>query len=194
MFIDITKILKPSMAVYEGDPKFENDEIFSIERDGFNLNKISMGTHTGSHIDAPLHFIKNGMSVSEIDDKYFFTNTFLADVSKYKFIDSEVLKKYNLSEVNSLIFKTDSENIFLTKDGAEYILKTGIMLVGTDNMDIEDESCGDFSVHKTLLRNNILIAENLDLKNISEGFYKLYCFPLKIENADGSPIRAFLEK
>ena len=68
------------------------------------------------------------------------------------------------------------------------------MLVGTDNMDIEDESCGDFSVHKTLLRNNILIAENLDLKNISEGFYKLYCFPLKIENADGSPIRAFLEK
>ena len=153
-----------------------------------------MVTHTGSHIDAPLHFIKNGMSVSEIDDKYFFTNTFLADVSKYKFIDSEVLKKYNLSEVNSLVFKTDSENIFLTKDGAEYILKTGIMLVGTDNMDIEDESCGDFSVHKTLLRNNILIAENLDLKNISEGFYKLYCFPLKIENADGSPIRAFLEK
>lgn len=194
MFIDITKILKPSMVVYEGDPKFENDEIFSIERDGFNLNKISMGTHTGSHIDAPLHFIKNGMSVSEIDDKYFFTNTFLADVSKYKFIDSEVLKKYNLSEVNSLVFKTDSENIFLTKDGAEYILKTGIMLVGTDNMDIEDESCGDFSVHKTLLRNNILIAENLDLKNMSEGFYKLYCFPLKIENADGSPIRAFLEK
>ncbi len=194
MFIDITKTLKPSIPVYEGDPKFENDKIFSIEKDGFNLNKISMGTHTGSHIDSPLHFIKDGMSVSEIDNRYFFTNTFLADVSKYKCINSEILKNYNLSNVNSLVFKTDSENIFLTKDGAEYILKTDIILVGTDNMDIEDEIGGDFAVHKTLLRNNILIAENLDLKNVQEEFYKLYCFPLKIENADGSPVRAFLEK
>lgn len=194
MFIDITKTLKPSMAVYEGDPKFENDKIFSIEKDGFNLNKISMGTHTGSHIDSPLHFIKNGMSVSEIDSRYFVTDTFLADVSKYKFINSDVLKNYDLSNVNSIVFKTESENIFLTKDGAEYILKTDIILVGTDNMDIEDESDGDFCVHKLLLKNNILIAENLDLKNVSEGFYKLYCFPLKIENADGSPVRAFLEK
>lgn len=194
MFIDITKMLKPSMTVYKGDPKFENDKIFSIEKDGFNLNKISMGTHTGSHIDSPLHFIKNGMSVSEIDSRYFVTDTFLADVSKYECINSDLLKNYDLSDVNSLIFKTDSENIFLTKDGAEYISKTGIVLVGTDNMDIEDESDGDFCVHKLLLKNNILIAENLDLKDVSEGFYKLYCFPLKIENADGSPVRAFLEK
>ena len=194
MFIDITKMLKPSMTVYKGDPKFENDKIFSIEKDGFNLNKISMGTHTGSHIDSPLHFIKNGMSVSEIDSRYCVTDTFLADVSKYECINSDLLKNYDLSDVNSLIFKTDSENIFLTKDGAEYILKTDIILVGTDNMDIEDESDGKFVVHKILLKNNILIAENLDLKDVSEGFYKLYCFPLKIQNADGSPVRAFLEK
>ena len=72
VYVEVNVTHRPDGTARPNSIKFENDEIFSIERDGFNLNKISMGTHTGSHIDAPLHFIKNGMSVSEIDDKYFF--------------------------------------------------------------------------------------------------------------------------
>ncbi len=194
MLIDITLTLNQKTKIYPGDPAFNIKKVYFAEKDGFNLSALSLGTHTGTHIDAPMHFFNNKKGCADLDLKYLITNSLAADVSGLKLIDEKFLLSLNLKNINSVLFKTSGKNIYLTKSGAEYLIEKKILIVGTDNMDIEDEADNTFPVHKTLLFNNTIILENIDLSNISAGKYKLYCFPLKIENADGSPVRAVLEK
>lgn len=193
MLIDITSVLNQNTKVYPGDPEFKLKQIFTVEKDGFNLCGLSLGTHTGTHIDAPLHFFSSKESIADLDLKYLITNSIVADVSGLSSIDEKFISGLNLNGINSILFKTNRKNIYLTKTGAQYIAGKGILIVATECLDIEDDTNNTFSVHKTLLLNNVLIVENIDLRNVKPGIYKFYCFPLKIENADGSPVRAVLE-
>ena len=193
MLIDITTILNQNTKVYPGDPEFKLNRIFTVEKDGFNLCSLSLGTHTGTHIDAPLHFFNTKESIADLDLKYLITNSLVADVSGLNSIDEKFISGLKLKGINSILFKTNGKNIYLTQSGAEYLKNTEILIAGTENIDIEDETNSNFPVHKTLLSNKTLIVENIDLSRIKPGNYKFYCFPLKIENADGSPVRAVLE-
>ena len=193
MLIDITAPLKENIKVYPGDPEFKLKQIFTVEKDGFNLCSLSLGTHTGTHIDAPLHFFNTKESIADLDLKYLITNSLVADVSGLNSIDEKFISGLKLKGINSILFKTNGKNIYLTQSGAEYLKNTEILIAGTENIDIEDETNSNFPVHKTLLLNKTLILENIDLSHVKPGNYKLYCFPLKIENADGSPVRAVLE-
>ncbi len=193
MLIDITVPLKENTKVYPGDPEFKLKQIFTVEKDGFNLCSLSLGTHTGTHIDAPLHFFNTKESIADLDLKYLITNSLVADVSGLNSIDEKFISGLKLKGINSILFKTNGKNIYLTQSGAEYLKNTEILIAGTENIDIEDETNSNFPVHKTLLLNKTLILENIDLSHVKPGNYKLYCFPLKIENADGSPVRAVLE-
>lgn len=193
MLIDITVPLKENTKVYPGDPEFKINRIFTVEKDGFNLCSLSLGTHTGTHIDAPLHFFNTKESIADLELKYLITNALVADVSGLNSIDEKFISGLNLEGINSILFKTNGKDIYLTESGAKYITSNGILITATESLDIEDETNNDFTVHKTLLSNNVLIVENIDLSRIKPGNYKFYCFPLKIENADGSPVRAVLE-
>ena len=193
MLIDITTILNQNTKVYPGDPEFKLNRIFTVEKDGFNLCSLSLGTHTGTHIDAPLHFFNTKESIADLELKYLITNALVADVSGLNSIDEKFISGLNLEGINSILFKTNGKNIYLTQSGAEYLKNTEILIAGTENIDIEDETNNDFPVHKTLLLNKTLIVESIDLSNVKPGNYKFYCFPLRIENADGSPVRAVLE-
>lgn len=193
MLIDITVPLKENTKVYPGDPEFKINRIFTVEKDGFNLCSLSLGTHTGTHIDAPLHFFNTKESIADLELKYLITNALVADVSGLNSIDEKFISGLNLEGINSILFKTNGKDIYLTESGAKYITSKGILITATESLDIEDETNNDFTVHKTLLSNNVLIVENIDLSRVIPGNYKLYCFPLKIENADGSPVRAVLE-
>ena len=193
MLIDITTILNQNTKVYPGDPEFKLNRIFTVEKDGFNLCSLSLGTHTGTHIYAPLHFFNTKESIADLELKYLITNALVADVSGLNSIDEKFISGLNLEGINSILFKTNGKNIYLTQSGAEYLKNTEILIAGTENIDIEDETNNDFPVHKTLLLNKTLIVESIDLSNVKPGNYKFYCFPLRIENADGSPVRAVLE-
>ena len=193
MLIDITSVLNQNTKVYPGDPEFKLKQIFTVDKDGFNLCGLSLGTHTGTHIDAPLHFFNSKESIADLDLKYLITNAIVVDVSGLNSIDEKFISGLSLNGINSILFKTDRKDIYLTKTGAQYIAGKGILIVATECLDIEDDTDNTFSVHKTLLSNNVLIVENIDLRNVKPGIYKFYCFPLKIENADGSPVRAVLE-
>ena len=81
MLIDITSVLNQNTKVYPGDPEFKLKRIFTVEKDGFNLCSISLGTHTGTHIDAPLHFFNYKESIANLDLKYLITNAIVVDVS-----------------------------------------------------------------------------------------------------------------
>jgi len=192
MLIDITYPLNDNTPVYNGDPVFKKELIFNINDNHFNLNKISMGTHTGTHLDTPYHFLEDKKGI-EFPVELFITNSFLLDVSDINIVDTDFLKSIELENFSSLIFKTSGKDISVSPDAAEYIasLKT-IKIIGTDNMDIENVP--SHPAHKTLLSSDIFILENLFLENIEPGKYTLYTFPLKIENSDGYPVRAALEK
>ena len=193
MLIDITTILNQNTKVYPGDPEFKINRIFTVEKDGFNLCSLSLGTHTGTHIDAPLHFFNTKESIADLELKYLITNALVADVSGLNSIDEKFISGLNLEGINSILFKTNGKDIYLTESGAKYITSKGILITATESLDIEDETNNDFPVHKTLLSNKTLIVESIDLRNVKPGNYKFYCFPLRIENADGSPVRAVLE-
>lgn len=193
MLIDITVPLKENTKVYPGDPEFKLKQIFTVEKDSFNLCSLSLGTHTGTHIDAPLHFFNTKESIADLDLKYLITNSLVADVSGLNSIDEKFISGLKLKGINSILFKTNGKNIYLTQSGAEYLKNTEILIAGTENIDIEDETNSNFPVHKTLLLNKTLIVESIDLSHVKPGNYKFYCFPLRIENADGSPVRAVLE-
>lgn len=174
--LDITHELNEDTKVYEGDPHFIKEEIYTIEKDGFSLSMLHMGTHLGTHTDAPSHFIPGGKSLSDIP-LVSYTG------------DCIVLYADDLDgpRCDKILIKSgpDGQARLNVKQAAALVQK-GIRLIGTDAFSI-----GDDAVHKILLENDCIILEHLKLEGVAAGKYILYAFPLKID-ADGSPIRACL--
>ena len=174
--LDITHELNEGTKVYEGDPHFIREEIYSIEKDGFSLSMLHMGTHLGTHTDAPSHFIPGGKS--------------LADIPLVSYTgECRVLGMGELDNPGSakiLIKSSKNAPARLTSKQASDLIQRGVRLVGTDALSI-----GDDGVHRILLENDCIILEHLKLEGVAAGKYILYAFPLKID-ADGSPIRACL--
>lgn len=204
MIIDITRPLTNDIYVYDGDPFFKCEKVFSIkEGDICNVSSIEMGTHTGTHIDAPKHFFDDGADIFSLPLECFCGNAKVFNIKNVQSISKIELLNKNIEKNDIILFKTlnitfDGINPInnysaLTNDAAEYLINKKIKLVGIDYLSIESETSNIYSVHKTFLKNNVPILENIDLKNVEEGIYKLYCFPLAIPNGDASPVRAVLE-
>lgn len=175
--IDITRELNEKCEVYEGDPHFEKHEVYSVEKDGFKLSRISMGTHTGTHTDAPSHFIENGKSLAHIPLKKY--------IGKCKVIYAKDMA--SLKDTKRVILKSSPEkSARINLEDAKLLVEKGIKLVGTETLSI-----GNDDVHKYLLKNDCIIIETLYLDHAKEGEYMLFAMPLKID-ADGAPIRCCL--
>ncbi|MEA5084084.1 MAG: cyclase family protein [Lachnospiraceae bacterium] len=192
MFIDITKNINRQTKVYDEDPKYFANNVFSISNgDQFNVSKIEMGSHFGTHIDAPKHFFNEGADVSQLDIDLICGKCLV--VSAKQPIDEAFLKNLQLEPKNRILFKTEGK-FGITKDGAKYISALEIRVVGTDSMDIEDSGNEDFCCHKILLGHGIPIIEGLELFNVKDGEYRLICLPLKMDGLDGVTVRAVLEE
>ena len=170
--IDITAPLNETIKVYQGDPRFSKKPICERELQGYELHHISMGTHTGTHVDAPRHFFAEGATVDQIPLTRFYGKC--AVISRFEEIVGykRVLLKGTIN--------------VLTELQAQILVDAGIRLVGTERLSI-----GSDKVHKILLSNDCLILECLELDNVRLGEYTLCAPPLKMET-DGAPLRAFL--
>ncbi len=174
---DITFVLDEETKVYEGDPHFIKEEVFTLEKDGFALSMIRMGSHAGTHTDAPSHFIQGGKTLLDIPLCNYIGECLLIVMDGLK----------DLPPCEKVLIKSAPDNdARLNARQARALIKKGVKLVGTDALSI-----GDDSVHRILLENDCVIIERLKLDGVSEGQYTLYALPLKID-ADGSPIRACL--
>ena len=202
MIYDISRTITEKTYVYPEDPEFK---LQSVCENPFKVSLFTMGSHTGTHIDAPRHFFKDMNDISSIDLNCICGKCKVIHITNKLLIEKEDILKYNIEKNDIIIFKTsnsekfDGENYLseycsLTYECACYLVEKNINVVGIDYISIESESSTDFCVHKKLLENNIPIIESLDLKNIDEGEYKFYCLPLKIKYADGCPVRCILEK
>lgn len=200
---DITMPISPSLPTFPGDPPAQIEAVTRIAHgDPANVSRICMSSHCGTHIDVSLHYNDHGVSVDHIPLTLLIGNALVADLRGVTEIDGEALARLPLTGVERLIIRTDNSGLWdkegfyedyahLTKEGAEFLLKTQVRLVGIDYLSIE-RFAGDGEVHRRLLGNGMVILEGLNLDGIEEGHYELICLPLKIKGGDGAPVRAVL--
>jgi arylformamidase len=204
--IDLTHVVKPGMTVFPGTepPVFEIGS--SIDRDGFEEKKITMFSHTGTHMDAPAHIIAGARRLDEFPIGKFSGRACVVDVNRNAAgkIDLEVLKSRAeaILESDFVILRSgwsqrwDSAEYFrdfpvLSPDAAHWLVDANIKGVGLDMISVDEVDSTDFAVHNILLGADLVIIENLtNLEALPDSELTFYCFPLRIEQADGSPVRA----
>ena len=188
-YLDISRTISNGMKTYPSDPPVEIGRFKSLERgDSCNLNKLIIGSHTGTHVDAPRHILSKGPGVDFIKFKNLICDVCLVD--SRRLTKKMLLRKIKIKSVGGIIFKNAQSG--LTIDMAETLIRANIKAIGTDQMSVESTSDKIHPVHRLLLNNSVTIIENLDLRKAKPGYYKLLCLPLKIKNGDGAPARAIL--
>lgn len=206
---DITVTVSSETPVYAGDPGVEINTFKAIATGSTaNVSQISLGVHTATHIDAPNHFIDGAKRVHELDpNKLLGPCRVIAIPEDVTGIEPEHVG--DLTGVERVLFKSKNSAFwstpedgfrtdfaYLTPATAEYIVESGIVLVGIDYLSIEKSGSPGHPVHITLLEKEIVILEGVDLRAVPPGDYELICAPLKYDGAtgDGSPARTFLRQ
>jgi arylformamidase len=199
--IDISVPIRPGMVVYEGDPEVHLNRALSIA-DGAtaNVSRLDFGVHSGTHVDAPVHFIEGGGGAETLPLDVLVGPAHVVDATGVQgVLDEDALPGLALPErAERLIFKTTNSRLWerdefmgefvrLTGDGARYLVGRGVRLVGLDYL-----SVGDEQAHVVLLRAGVVPLESLDLRGVEAGEYRLVCLPLRIVGSDGAPARAVL--
>lgn len=188
-YIDVSKMIFNGMKKYPSDPSVEVRLFKSLNRgDSCNLNKLIIGSHTGTHIDAPRHIFKKGCGVDSLVLRSLFCDVRVVDIKGLS--GKKLLSKISSGSASGVILKNAKTG--LSVDGAGVLAAKNIRIVGTDQMSIENGHDRTHPVHRLLLSKGIVIVENLELKKVKPGIYRLLCLPLKIRNGDGAPARAVL--
>lgn len=185
---DITKDII-SAPVYDGDPETDFQWVSRIDcGDDYNLSKIKFCNHAGTHVDAPKHFVDDGAAVSDLALSRFFGQCTVVTINGV--LTGEDMENLLPFCKKKIIFHGNGE-AFLSHSAAFVLADYGVTLVGTDAQSIAFEMEED-KVHRELALNNVLVLENLELKDIEDGEYTLAAFPLKMDGAEASPVRAVL--
>jgi arylformamidase len=203
---DISVMLGKESIDYPGDPPYAREVVCAIG-DGapFALSRLRMSAHSGTHIDFPAHFIRNGRTQEEYDVSRFILNAQVVEIRDPVAIRPGELAPLDIKPGEALLFKTDnsrkglsksglfSQNyVYLSSEGAAVCAKRGVSLVGIDYVSIDGNGDETFPAHRNLLENDILILEGIRLEGVSPGAYTLVCLPLNMSGGEASPVRAVL--
>ncbi|MDO8505020.1 MAG: cyclase family protein [bacterium] len=200
--IDISVPLHPKMATYPGDPKVTFKPWPGKD---WALTELTLGTHTGTHVDAPRHVFKNGTRIDELPLEKFIGPCRVLDMTHVKrAIELKDLKAARIKKGERILVKTRNslrsqevfrpDYVYLSGDATEYLAKLPITLFGIDAFSVKERGSGDLRPHTVLLKKDIVILERINLKNVTPGKYTLVALPLKLKGLDGSPVRAVLLK
>jgi arylformamidase len=200
--IDVTVPIRNGMPVYDNNPGVTLERARSIaDGDAVNISRLDVGVHTGTHVDAPVHFIEGGAGTETIDPEILIGDAHVVDATGLdQDIDGDALATLDLpAGATRLIFKTPNSELWnldhftrgfirFVESGARPLVEAGVRLVGIDYL-----SVGDEGAHKEFLSNGVVPLEGLDLRAVEPGPYRLYCLPLKLVGSDGAPARVLLE-
>jgi arylformamidase len=206
--VDLTHELHNGMPVYPGDPSPSFVSYATLEKDGVNLTKLTLGSHTGTHVDAPRHFIPNGIGVDQIPTHKLFGEAYVTDMSGKPIgsgITDQDLREAlegRVAEDDIVVIYTgcsehwDDESIrrnytYLTGDAAEYLVSKKVRAVGIDFLSVEKFHASSPVAHKILLGKGIFIIESLnrETKQFLRKRILMICMPIKLQNGDGAPSR-----
>ena len=207
--IDLTLTISENLPTFPGSPKPQFIPWEKIVPDGYNLELMFLSSHTGTHMDAPFHFLEKGKTIDQISPNRLVTDAILIKLRKtsnQSITKKDILnfesKNEKIPNNSTIVFSTGwsnnlkkkhyfEKNPGLSIDAAKYLVAKNINLVGIDSPSIDLGTDSKFSVHHILSKNNILIVENLtNLEKIKTKNFRLVVLPLKLKNATGSPVRA----
>ena len=194
------------MPVYEGDPSVEIKAWTALANgNSSNVSFLHLGAHTGTHVDAPAHFIEGARKIDALSLQTLIGPARVIRVpDEMNEIGPDFLAGCDLEHVERVLFHTRNSNFWsegfrkdfthLAPEGAEMLVGLGVKLVGTDYLSIEKFHSGHHRTHLALLSKNVVIVEGLNFSNVEAGDYELICLPLRIAegSGDGSPARAVL--
>ena len=201
---DVTRPIHPGMAVYPGDPEVVVRPVSSIRTGATaNVSMLSLGSHTGTHVDPPLHFREGAPAVDELPLDVLIGPTRLYEVTIRRQIDAASLAGLDLATCPRALFKVRSLRhsprarlrpgaAGIAPDAVEVLIRAGVRLVGLEDPSADPAGSEDFPAHRALLAAGVIIVEGLDLSAVPPGLYELFCLPLKLRGGDGAPARVVL--
>jgi arylformamidase len=205
-YFDITQTITPEIIVYPGDPAVKIEQTMSIAHGNIvNLSSIAMGTHTGTHVDAPSHFYDQGLTIPELPLEFLLGPAKVFEFQEQSVISKSDLQSCHIQRADRVLLKTknsallakpefDPTYTYVAPEAAEYLADIGIRTLGFDYLTIDPYGSLEFKAHYTLLGHDIIIIEGLNLSGITPGEYQMVALPLKLQNGNGSPARVVLIK
>jgi len=207
--VDLTLTVSDKIPTFPGSPQPSFIPWENVKEDGYNLELLFLSTHTGTHMDAPYHFLEKGAKIHEISLKKLVSEAVLIKSKKKngESITKTDIQKFEkkhgkITSFSSVIFYTGwqrnlqkkyyfTKNPGLSVSAAKYLASKKINLVGIDSPSIDLGKDSKFSVHQIFAKKGMLIVENLaNLEKIKSPKFHLVVLPLKLKNATGSPVRA----
>jgi arylformamidase len=196
--IDVSVTIRPGMPIYAGDPGVSRELAKSIERgDAANVSRLELGAHTGTHVDAPCHFIPGGAAAEDLPLEPFVGPCVVVDATAASAtIEADSLElppdaeRVLFKTANSRLWERESftpDFVRLGASAAHALVERGVRLVGIDYL-----SLGTPEAHVALLGRGVGVVEGLDLRGVDPGSYVIACLPVKIAGSDGAPARALL--
>jgi arylformamidase len=203
---DISLSISESLVVWPGDPPVAVTQVSHLDRgDHATVSRLEMGAHSGTHVDAPAHFVRGGAGVDTLDLNTLVGLALVAEVRDVDVLTADVLAELAIPlGTERVLFRTrnsalwaqgqrefDENFVAISEDGARWLVGRGIRLVGVDYLSVAPFGASG-PTHETLLRAGIVVVEGLNLSDVRPGMYQFVCLPLKIAGGDGAPARAIL--
>jgi arylformamidase len=202
MIYDVSLAIAPAMAVWPGDPAVERTD---MQFGDWRVSRWTLGSHTGTHVDAPIHAGAGPGTADDLDPAVLIGPCRVLDLGDAPLVTADLLRAHDLAGVTRLLLRTRNSRCWaedptrfredytaIAPDAARYLVDRGLRLLGVDWLSVEPFG-GDGTVHATLLAAGIVVVEGLNLSAVPAGDYRLLCAPLKLAGADGAPARVFLE-
>jgi len=206
MIYDVSVPIANGMPVWPSDPPLKLTAQNHLSRDNthtVHVTTIEMGSHTGTHIDAPFHFVEGGRRLEEIPLDDLVGPARVVQIKGVPSITRQHLAPLNWIDVQRVLFKTDNSAhwndgtfyekfVYLEPDAAEFLVQQGVRLVGIDYLSIDPYKSERHPTHFVLLPRNVIIIEGLNLSHVAPGQYQMVALPLNLQSGDGAPARVIL--
>jgi arylformamidase len=201
--IDISVPNRPGLPGYPGDPAFGVERVRRLaDGDVCELARLTLGNHTGTHVDAPAHVLPGGACLGGVALDRLVGDAVVADLRGRSRIDAAALAALAIERGDILLCRTDDswrwdtgfggDATHLSEDGADLLVTRGVVAVGIDGLSVDRLDAPDLPVHRRLLGAGVVVIEGLDLRAAEPGRYTLVCLPLSLPELDGAPARAVL--
>lgn len=204
---DVTLTISPELPVWPGDPRVTLEKVADMDAGAHaNVTRLDMSAHTGTHVDAPHHFLNDGRTVENLLLEVLTGPALVVRIpDEVDVITAEVLEQAGIpADCKRLLLKTRNSQLWqrrekeffqgfvsISVDGADWLVGQGIKLIGVDYLSVAPYKQSG-PTHWALLKVGMVIVEGLDLSEVPEGRYNFYCLPLKLAKSDGAPARAIL--
>jgi arylformamidase len=206
-WIDVSVPLRTGMVHWPDNPPVRVERMQDMERgDSANVSVLSLGSHTGTHMDAPLHFVRTGLGLDDMPFSAVIGPTRIIEIRDPTAIKAEELVAHHIERGERILFKTRNSSrcwetdqfledfVYISQEAARHLVTCGIQTVGVDYLSVGGFKKDGPETHHVLLEAGVWIIEGLNLARLAPGSYDLICLPLRVERSDGAPARAILRR